>query len=62
MAMSRPTRNETPVYNRLEQVRTDQGLSRQQLADVLKTAVGDVFSPHPWVDEPIPTPAPAPVP
>lgn len=89
--MSRPTRDETPVYNRLELVRTDRGLSRQQLADavgvhyqtvgylergeyspslslalrladVLETAVSDVFSLHPWVDEPIPTPTPIPVP
>lgn len=89
--MSRPTRDETPVYNRLELVRTDRGLSRQQLADavgvhyqtvgylergeyspslslalrladVLETAVGHVFSLHPWVDEPIPTPTPIPVP
>jgi DNA-binding XRE family transcriptional regulator len=88
--MGRPTKDETPVYNRLEVVRTDRGLSRQQLADavgvhyqtigylergeyspslslalrlanVLETAVGDVFSLHPWVDEPIPSPAPAPV-
>jgi putative transcriptional regulator len=88
--MSRPSRDETPVYNRLEQARTHCGLSRQQLADAvgvhyqtigylergeyspslslalrlataLDTAVGDVFSLHPWVDEPAPTPVPEPV-
>lgn len=88
--MARPPRDETPVYNRLEHVRTDRGMSRQQLADavgvhyqtigylergeyspslslalrlatVLDTAVGDVFSLHPWVDETLPTPIPEPV-
>ena len=88
--MARPTRDETPVYNRLEHVRTDRGLSRQQLAEavgvhyqtigylergeyspslslalrlaaVLETAVGDVFSLHPWVDEPVPAPSPLPI-
>jgi putative transcriptional regulator len=33
--MSRPTKDETPVFNRLEQVRADRGLSRQQLADLV---------------------------
>lgn len=85
--MARPPRDETPVHNRLERVRTDRGLSRQQLADAvgvhyqtigylergeyspslslalrlataLEIAVGDVFSLHPWVDEPVPSPAP----
>lgn len=88
--MGRPPREDTPVYNRLEQIRTDRGLSRQELADAvgvhyqtigylergeyspslslalrlaaaLDTAVGDVFSLYPWVDEPIPAPSPAPV-
>ncbi len=88
--MARPPRDETPVFNRLEQVRSDRGLTRQQLADavgvhyqtigylergeyspslslalrlasVLETAVGDVFSLHPWVDEPIPSPIPEPI-
>ena len=88
--MSRPPKDETPVYNRLEAVRTDRGLSRQQLADLvsvhyqtigylergeyspslslalrladaLEIAVGEVFSLHPWIDEPIPTPSPEPV-
>ena len=31
--MARPPRDGTPVHNRLEQVRTDRGLTRQQLAD-----------------------------
>lgn len=81
--MPRPTRDETPVFNRLEHARTYCGLSRQQLADAvgvhyqtigylergeyspslslalrlaeaLDAAVGDVFSLHPWVDEPRP--------
>jgi hypothetical protein len=56
--MGRPTKDETPVYNRLEMVRTNRGLSRQQLADVLETAVGAVFSLHPWIDEAVPTPTP----
>jgi putative transcriptional regulator len=89
-SMARPTKDETPVHNRLEAVRTDRSLSRQQLADavgvhyqtigylergeyspslslalrladVLEIAIGDVFSLHPWVDEPIPAPTPAPV-
>ena len=89
--MGRPTKDETPVYNRLEQVRIDRGLSRHQLADtvgvhyqtigylergeyspslslalrlaeVLEIPVGDVFSLHPWVEQPIRTPAPVPVP
>jgi putative transcriptional regulator len=88
--MGRPPRDETPVFNCLEYVRTDRGLSRQQLATavgvhyqtigylergeyspslslalrlaaVLEIAVGDVFSLHPWVDEPVPAPSPAPV-
>ncbi|MDA3016033.1 MAG: helix-turn-helix transcriptional regulator [Actinomycetota bacterium] len=87
--MARPPRDETPVHNRLERVRTDRGLSRQQLADAvgvhyqtigylergeyspslslalrlataLEIAVGDVFSLHPWVDEPVPSPVPEP--
>ncbi|MGA0878523.1 MAG: helix-turn-helix transcriptional regulator [Ilumatobacteraceae bacterium] len=87
--MGRPTKDETPVYNRLEQVRTDRSLSRQQLADmvgvhyqttgylergeyspslslalrladVLEISVGEVFSLHPWIDEP--TSATVPVP
>lgn len=33
--MSRPPRNETPVFNRLEQVRTHRGLTRQALADAV---------------------------
>ena len=33
--MARPPRDETPVYNRLEQVRTHRGLSRQQLAEAV---------------------------
>jgi putative transcriptional regulator len=88
--MARPTRDETPVFNRLEHVRIHRGLSRQQLADAvgvhyqtigylergeyspsltlalrlaaaLEIAVGDVFSLHPWVDEPIPSQPPVPV-
>lgn len=88
--MARPPRDETPVHNRLERVRTDRGLSRQQLADAvgvhyqtigylergeyspslslalrlataLEIAVGDVFSLHPWVDKPVPSPVPEPV-
>jgi DNA-binding XRE family transcriptional regulator len=31
--MARPTMSETPVHNRLEPVRKDRGLSRQELAD-----------------------------
>jgi putative transcriptional regulator len=34
-AMSRPTRDETPVFNRLDRIRADRGLSRQQLADAV---------------------------
>jgi putative transcriptional regulator len=78
--MGRPPKEDTPVYNRLEQVRSHRGFTRQQLADLvgvhyqtigylergeyspslslalrlataLDTAVGDVFSLHPWVDE-----------
>ena len=81
MPVGRPPKHDTPVFNRLEQVRSDHGLSRQQLADLvgvhyqtigylergeyspslslalrlaaaLDTAVGDVFSLHPWVDDP----------
>jgi putative transcriptional regulator len=33
--MARPSRDETPVFNRLEQVRTDRGLTRQALADTV---------------------------
>lgn len=33
--MSRPSREDTPVFNRLEQVRTDRGLTRQALADAV---------------------------
>lgn len=33
--MSRPTRDETPVFNRLDQIRASRGLSRQQLADAV---------------------------
>lgn len=33
--MARPSRDETPVFNRLERVRTDRGLTRQQLADAV---------------------------
>ncbi len=88
--MGRPPKADTPVYNRLEQVRSHRGITRQQLADLvgvhyqtigylergeyspslslalrlaaaLDTAVGDVFSLHPWVDESNPTEAPVPV-
>ncbi|CAB4579098.1 MAG: helix-turn-helix transcriptional regulator [Actinomycetes bacterium] len=88
--MARPSRDETPVFNRLEQIRSQRGLSRQALADAvgvhyqtigylergeyspslslalrlaaaLEIAVGDVFSLHPWVDEPVPAPVPEPV-
>lgn len=33
--MARPLREETPVFNRLERVRNDRGLSRQALADAV---------------------------
>lgn len=33
--VSRPTRDETPVFNRLDQIRAGRGLSRQQLADAV---------------------------
>jgi putative transcriptional regulator len=33
--VSRPSREETPVFNRLEQVRADRGLTRQALADAV---------------------------
>lgn len=33
--MGRKPKAEEPVYSRLEQVRTDRGISRQQLADVV---------------------------
>lgn len=88
--MARPSRDETPVFNRLERVRTDRGLTRQALADLvgvhyqtigylergeyspslslalrlataLEIAVGDVFSLHPWVEEPVPAPVREPV-
>lgn len=88
--MGRPPKHDTPVYNRLEQVRTHRGFTRQQLADLvgvhyqtigylergeyspslslalrlaaaLDTAVGDVFSLHPWVDEATPAERPLPV-
>lgn len=35
MGMGRPPRSEQPVHNRLEERRTDAGLTRQQLADEL---------------------------
>ena len=89
--IGRPTKDETPVYNRLEQVRIHRGLSRHQLAgtvgvhyqtigylergeyspslslalrlaDVLEIPVGDMFSMHPWVDQPTRIPEPVPVP
>jgi len=88
--MGRPPKEDTPVYNRLEQVRNHRGFTRQQLADLvgvhyqtigylergeyspslslalrlaaaLDTAVGDVFSLHPWVDEAAPSEPPVPV-
>lgn len=31
--MARPPKDETPIHNRLEQVQSDRGLSRQELAD-----------------------------
>lgn len=33
--MARPPREESPVFNRLEQVRIDRGLTRQALADAV---------------------------